>query len=190
MKKTLFLNGIVVGEVESTGDIDRDIEVARQFLDERGLRKEVSLFQGIYNQAVAFSTTSAYLHERDLRRPPPRKGASVAPFVVNSAFAIELYLKALAQKHGHSLRGHELLKLYKALPKVALIEIEKVRGKCALDRGLSEDITVASCLRDLNNAFVNWRYSYELERAGPIHIEPTIFVMQALHEACHVPTDA
>jgi hypothetical protein len=187
--KTVLLNGIVVGEVVSTGDTERDTETVRQFLKRKGLHKEVTLFQGMFNQAIAFANTSAYLYERDLRRPP-RKGVSAAPFVVNAAFSIELYLKALAQKHGVSLRGHELLKLFKALPAKALSEIQSVTPRCAANRALGEAPDFPGYLKALNSTFVDWRYCYELERTGPVHIEPTIFVMEVLHESCRLPPAA
>ena len=181
--KKVLLNGIIVGEVVSTGDTDRDAEAVRQFLKSKGLHKEVSRYQAIYNQAVAFANTSAYLYERDLRRSP-RKGVSVIPFVVNAAFGIELYLKALAQKHGTALRGHELTKLYEALPSIAFSEIDAVTPQCAANRALGEAPNFPAYIDRLNSAFVDWRYSYELEKTGPVHIEPTIFVMEVLHYAC------
>lgn len=187
--KTVLLNGIVVGEVMSTGDTVHDAEVVRQFLKSKGLHKETSLFQAIQSQAFAFANTSAYLYERDLRRSP-RKGVSAVPFVVNSAFGIELYLKALAQKHGVALRGHELMKLYEALPSAALVEIDAVTPRCAANRALEEPPDFVAYLRSLKDTFVEWRYSYELERTGAVHIEPTIFVMEVLHEACRLPTAA
>lgn len=187
--KAVLLNGIAVGEVEATGDVARDIETIRQFLKDEGLHKETSLFQGMLNQAFAFANTSAYLYERDLRRPP-RKGTSAVPFVVNAAFAIELYLKALAQKHGITLRGHELLKLYKALPNGALSEIRSVTSQCAANRALGEEPNFVAYLKELNNSFVEWRYCYELERTGQVRTEPTIFVMEVLHESCRLPKSA
>lgn len=138
---------------------------------------------------MAFANTSAYLYERDLRRTP-RKGVSIVPFVVNAAFGIELYFKALAQKHGVTLKGHELIKLYKALPAKAYIEIDTVSPKCAAERQLDSAPDFRGYLTLLNNAFVDWRYFYEKDRLGPINIEPTIFVMQVLHEACSIPKDA
>jgi hypothetical protein len=187
--KTILLNGVAVGEVMSTGDMEQDAESVRQFLKGKGLHKEVTQFQAVLNQALAFANTSAYLYERDLRRPP-RKGFSAAPFVVNASFSIELYLKALAQKHGVALRGHELTKLHKALPKRALEEIEAVKPRCASNRNLGEAPQFTAYLKELNNAFVQWRYSYELEKTGAVRIEPTIFVMEVLHEACRLPPDA
>lgn len=184
--KTILLNGIAVGEVQSTGDVERDIEAVRRFLKDKGLHRETSLFQGMLNQAYAFANTSAYLYKSDLRRSP-RNGASIVPFVVNAAFAVELYLKALAQKHGVALRGHELVKLYKALPKDALSEIDEVSPKCAANRALDESPDFAGYLGELNNTFVEWRYCYEVERTGLVRTEPTIFVMDVLHEACRLP---
>jgi hypothetical protein len=187
--KSVSINGIVVGEVESTGDIESDAVTVRQFLKDKGLHKEVSIFQGIFNQAAAFANTSALLFERDLRRSP-RKGVSAVPFVVNAAFSIELYLKALAQKHGVSLRGHELIKLHAALPDKALSEVQSVIQRCAANRALGEEPDFYAYLKNLNNTFVEWRYSYELEKTGPVHIEPTIFVMEVLHEACRLSPNA
>jgi hypothetical protein len=187
--KTVILNGVAVGEVMSTGDMDRDAEAVRQYLKDKGLYKETSLFQAMFNQAVAFANTSAYLYERDLKRSP-RKGFSAAPFAVNATFSIELYIKALAEKHGAKLRGHELLKLHSGLPKAALEEIEAAVPICAPKRALAEAPDFLKYLSELNNAFVEWRYSYELEKTGAIHIEPIIFVMEVLHEACRQRADA
>lgn len=170
----------------STGDTEKDAEAVRDFLKANGLHKEVLPFQAIFNQALAFANTSAYLYERDLRTSP-RKGFSASPFVVNAAFSIELYLKALAQKHGGSLRGHELMKLYEALPSRANAEIKQVIPHCAANRDLGEPPNFIGYLQNLNNSFVEWRYSYELKKTGAVHIEPTIFVMEVLHEACRLP---
>mgnify|MGYP003381161299 CR=1 FL=1 len=183
MKKTVILNGIAVGEVESTGNDEEDMEAVRAFLDARGLRKEVTPFQAAYNAALAFANTSAYLYERDLSRPP-RRGQNIAPFVVNATFGIELYFKALALKHGKTLRGHKLVQLHKALPQAALDSIERVTPACARDRMLPGAPDFAGYVRQLNDIYSEWRYYYETERAGKVEIEPTIFVMQVLHAAC------
>ena len=185
--KTVLLNGIAVGEVMSTGDLQRDAAATREFLKAKGLHKEVTDFQAMFNQAMAFANTSALLYERDLKRTP-RKGVSIAPFVVNAAFSIELYLKALAVKHGlKPPKGHELLKLFSKLPGSALAEIEKVSPRCAANRALEGYADFKAYLEGLNEAFVEWRYCYELERTRPVHIQPTIFVMEVLHEACRLP---
>jgi hypothetical protein len=186
-RKIVLLNGVAVGEVISTGDPEKDALATQQLLKSKGLHKEPTRFQAVFSQAHSFANTSALLYERDLRRHP-RNGASIVPFVVNAAFAIELYLKALAQRHGVSLRGHELVKLHKALPAKALAEMESVIPNCAVNRALGEEPDFGKYLANLNNSFVEWRYSYELGKTGPVHIEPAIFVMEVLHETCRLPT--
>ncbi len=187
VSKAILLNGIVIGEVPSTGNTDQDAETVRAFLKEKGLHKEVTPFQAVFNQAIAFANTSAQIYAKDFRRRP-HNGISAAPFVVNAAFSIELYIKALAQKHGTSLRGrgHELVKLHQLLPSRAHIEINQVIPQCAANRALGEPPNFHGYLQHLNDAFVKWRYSYELERTSAVHIEPTIFVMEVLHEACRL----
>ena len=182
-RKEVLLNGVIVGEYMATGDLEQDAIAARQVLIDKGVYVEISLFDSMRSQARAFANTSAYLYENDLKTPP-RKGMSAAPFAVNAAFSIELYLKALGQKHGVSLRGHELVKLYKALPAKALEEIEAMIPKCAANRNLQEKPDFTRYLDELNTAFTDWRYCYEVDKTKPLHIEPTIFVMQVLHEAC------
>jgi len=187
-KKSILLNGIVVGEVPAMGDLKLDAKVAHEFLAKKGLLKERSPAGEIFSTAVAFANTSAHLYEHGLKKQPT-KGASIIPFVVNSAFAIELYFKALAKKHNVTLRGHELLKLYEGLPQKALVEIENAIPRCAKDRKLvSPNFT--EYLKELNNAFVDWRYIFEKSEAELIHVEPIIFVMQVLHEAFRSSTKA
>jgi hypothetical protein len=183
--KQVLLNGIVVGEVMSTGDFEKDTERVTQFLKAKGLYKETSLFQAMFSQALAFANTSAYLYKRDLLTTP-RRGVSIAPFIVNAAFSIELYLKALAQKHSISLQGHELVVLYEALPSIALQEIQSVMPRCAANRPLGEVPNFQAYITDLNKAFVDWRYCYEKQKLGSIRINPTIFVMEVLHESCRL----
>jgi hypothetical protein len=117
--KTLYLNGVVVGEVEATGYPNHDKDAAIQFLKDKGLHKVVTPVQAMFRQAVSFATTAAHLHKTDLLTAP-RNGFSVAPFVVNSTFSIELYLKTLSMMHNKVLRGHELLNLFDSLPTEAL----------------------------------------------------------------------
>ena len=88
-------------------------------LREKGLYKEASPELRMFQQALSFATTAAYLHNRDLKSVPSNP-LSIAPFVVNSAFAIELYLKALARCYGIQLTNeHNLLRLYDKLPSEA-----------------------------------------------------------------------
>ncbi|MDO8775790.1 MAG: hypothetical protein Q7K57_45230 [Burkholderiaceae bacterium] len=182
--KTIYFNGIVVGEVEAIGDDSVDIEVARKLLNEKGLLKPISQQDQMFRQAVSFATTSAYLYKKDLSSAP-RNQFSLVPFVVNSAFGIELYLKTLGHVHGVKLTGHELLKLYDSLPPAARDAIDAMVPTCAAQRGLSLPLSIRDCISELNNAFIEWRYVYERDPSATVRVQEMIFVMQCLHEVCN-----
>jgi hypothetical protein len=161
------------------------MEVAKEFLRRSGLHKGVTKVQAIFRQALSFATTSAYLYQRDLLKPP-RNGLSIAPFVVNSAFSIELYLKTLHELQGAGAHGHALLELYDTLTETA----QDVVFRFALAYAAKYKVALStreqfrSFVVELNNAFVEWRYCYERGSASKIDIQPTILIMKALHEAC------
>ena len=184
-KKKLYVNGILVGEVDATGEFQKDMAVAQDFLRRRGLNKEVTKVQAMFRQALSFATTSAYLYQRDLLKTP-RKGLSIAPFVVNSAFSIELYLKTLHELQGVTARGHALLELYDTLSDVARDTVFRFALEHAPEYKvkLNTREEFRSFVAEMNNAFVEWRYCYETGHANRIDIQPTILVMKALHEAC------
>lgn len=185
MRKTIYVNGIVVGDVEVTGDVGTDIELIRQFLQSRGIQREVTLVQAMFRQALSFCTTAAHLYERDLRRPPAN-GLSVAPFVVNSAFAIELYLKTLHQLEGAPVRGHSLLQLYDGLPddsRQNIVDIARIHGP-SYQVAVADGDVFRQFVAELDNAFTDWRYCYETGQTGTVHLQPAILVMKALDEAC------
>jgi len=181
--KIVYLNGVAVGEVAATGDNLKDVEIVRQFLQDKGLYKETTLIQAMFRQALSFATTASYLYNRDLTQTP-KNGLSAAPFVVNSAFSIELYLKTLGQIHNTSLKGHELLKLLDSLPAEAHKAIEAVIPACVPKRRLEGNVDFRYYISELNSTFVEWRYCYEVDQTSEVRIEPTIFVMEVLHEAC------
>ena len=179
---TLYFNGIIVGETPVTGNSDLDAETALQALKDKGLYKPTTQLNSMYRQAVSFATTSAYLYEKDLLKAP-RNHFSIAPFIVNAAFGIEIYLKTLAKIHGKNLKGHELLKLFDSLPSEAKKSIDATMPHCAKERGITLPINFRNCISELNNTFVEWRYIYEKEHSE-VHIQEMIFVMQCLHQVC------
>jgi len=181
---TLYFNGIVVGEVTVTGDSVRDAEAVRQVLKDKGLYKPTTRENAMFRQAVSFATTSAYLYSRDLSKAP-RNQFSIAPFVVNAAFGIELYLKTLAHIHGINLTGHELLKLFDSLPPKAKDSLDAVIPYCAAQRGMALPVIFRDYISELNNIFVEWRYIYEKDRSNEVHIQRMIFVMHCLHQVCN-----
>lgn len=57
-------------EYESSGDDDRDIEIVRSILEDRGLLQDISLEQQMYNQATAFGRIAADIYYKDLTGAP------------------------------------------------------------------------------------------------------------------------
>jgi len=184
MKKTLFVNGGLLGEYEAGEDIEEQIAAARRLMESSGPRPKVSRFHAGRNMAAAFANTAAFLYERDLKTMPPSRAFSIVPFVVNSAFAIELFLKALHEKYGSAKRGHKLLTLYDQLPTKAVAQIRSASAQIAASTHPPIYYDPRQVLTALNTAFEDWRYLYEKDRLGLIHMEPTINVLKVLHRAC------
>jgi hypothetical protein len=181
--KKVYLDGKLVGEVRAGANREEDMALARALIEQRGLKREVSLYEATFQQAVAFGRAAARIHESDLLHVPRRLG-SVPAFIANSAFAIELYLKALGEKHGTPLgRGHKLRKLYEALPPAAHGAIDRAFPTALAERAV-EHFSILATLHALNDAFVNWRYSYEHTRLEAPALEHIIVVIQAMHAAC------
>jgi hypothetical protein len=189
MLKAIYVNGILVGHVPATGDQERDIEAVRAFMKERGLVPPNNPFRPIRGLAHAFASASNAVYERYLRgKAGERNGLAAVPFVVNSAFSIELYLKTLLQVHGTPKKVHSLLTLYDALPADTRATIERVAVSFAPNYLQPEQLAKPFVFRDvittLDNAFVEWRYAYELGRTPLVEIHPTIIVMATLHKVC------
>jgi HEPN domain-containing protein len=109
----------------------------------------------------------------------------VSPFLVNAAFAMELFLKALAQHHGVSLRGHSLLKLYDELPPVARSAVERALSGVSMDLA---DFDGSSDLRglftNLDDAFLAWRYTHERNGDGRFYgAKAAVLLLALLDEA-------
>lgn len=184
MLKKFKLNGVLIAEYESDGNLERDAEITRQMLEERGLLKPFDRPLAIFSQAAAFANTAAYLYETGLKSMSAVKPEHSIPFSVNAAFAIELYLTARSEKHGKPLRGHDLKDLYNALPPEATNAIEKATPWAMEDRGFKDKPDLPAFLEALRNVFVSWRYSYENDKGvPPVTFAPTIFAMAVLHGA-------
>jgi hypothetical protein len=108
----------------------------------------------------------------------------LAPFVVNSAFAIELYLKTLGQRYNTELRGHDLLDLFDGLPVDAHAALEQHFSKAKWPCGITTLAEYRKVLEEMRTTFVEWRYMYENGRAREVRIPPMIFIMEVLHETC------
>ena len=181
--KQIYFNGKLVGELPTAESDELEIEATSKFLEDKGLLRVPNATLVAFTQARSFAATSASLFERDLSKLP-RNGASVAPFVVNSAFAIELYLKALGRLDGIELRGHDLLELFDALPSQTHAAIEQNFSKARWRCGIATLAEFRQALKEMRRAFEEWRYLYEKERTGTIRFFQMIFAMEMLHATC------
>ncbi len=111
----------------------------------------------------------------------------ITPASVNSAFACEVYLKALLLYYDRSPEQiHMMKELYSALPE----ELQK-RLKLTVTNsygGRWTDIFGRELLENISNAFVDWRYSYEHDwnKSSVIYRETGFLTAfrNALREAC------
>lgn len=127
------------------------------YLAERGFKSEVSPHLTIFRQAYAFMNTAALLYEKVSGSPPD--ASAMGSFVVNATFALELYFKTIAIKHGTTLRGHELVRLLKNLPAAAKREIERQLVELSKTSQWACGVDTMEGLRkvvaELNTAFVD-----------------------------------
>ena len=181
-KKEILVNGIVVGVVEATGDMEKDAQAVQDYLKGKGLYREISTDDAMHGQANSFAEVANDLYRRDLKNSP-YKGSSTAPFVVNAVFSIEIYLKTIHFLYGSNVRGHNLLDLYERLQddakSIVLSSAEDIRPQYKLEEG----VDVINCLTSLSKAFEDWRYLYE-HRKLQTELQSIRYTMHVAHEAC------
>jgi hypothetical protein len=178
--KTVMCDNKPMGYVKDVNDPKEALKLAKDLIKSKGLWREISKSESIYNQAQSFANTSAYLYEKDLKSLP-RNPQSITPFVVNAAFSAEMYLKCLQEVHGQITESHVLTALFKSLPNKVKDKINKASKKFESQYQIEKGILFKNHLKNINNAFVDWRYIYE-KNYESINIEQTIFVLQVLHE--------
>ncbi len=142
----------------------------------------------MFNQANSFASISADIFEKHLLKAPPN-GAAMSPFVVNIAFAIELFIKTLSIQHGKKLHGHEIKKLFKKLPGGAKDEIGHHLSRLCTSSQWADGIKTMKSLREVleevDTAFIDWRYLHEdTTKRLKITFKPIIFLSEVLHAAC------
>jgi len=180
-----MINGKVVGQYISTGDTELDVPIARAKMRELGIvSPNLPLWMHIRQQAIYFQDTCALLWRTELKRKPDERPFTLIPYVVNTAFCIELYLKCLALKHGKKLRGHELLELYKELPPQALADIQASIPDALKDAPIEGEADVAQFMAAMNDVFVRWRYAYEHDEVGQQRMDIMRFLRMLMFYAC------
>lgn len=183
--KVLMVNGKVVGQYISTGDTELDLPVAHAKLQELGYgSNELPMWMHMRQQAIYFQETCTLLWRTEVNRPPPRRPFALIPYAVNTAFCIELYLKALALKHGKKLRGHELLELYNELPPEASIDIKTSIPDALKVASIEGELNIPKFITMMNDVFVNWRYAYEHDALTQLRMDVLKFLPILLFYAC------
>lgn len=181
-KKEVLLNGFVVGEVEATGDFEKDAQIVRDFLREKGLDRDISIDDSMQGQANSFAEVANDLYRRDLKYSP-YKGSSTAPFVVNAVLSIEIYLKTMHYLFGSTRHTHNLLDLYNRLDddskSIFVSAADDIRPRYRLPDG----VDIIECLRSLSTAFEDWRYIYENKKLKT-EIQSIRYTMHVSFEAC------
>ena len=82
----------------------------------------------------------------------------IQPAIVCTAFAIELYLKAIITIEGGSAKGHDLSALFVRLSPTSQLAI---RDHLSLSK-----IDFTTKLQNISGAFVEWRYVFEKSSAS------------------------
>jgi hypothetical protein len=140
-----------------------------------------TMTQAMVRQAVGFATAARDLFEKYLAIATPDPKV-MEPFVVNAAFAIEIYLKTLHAGAGARRKEHGLIELYDALPQPIKDSIDARAAK------LKDEYEGAGAFRaqlaQLDEGFRRWQEVYEGGWLKPIQVQPTVFLMHVLHEVC------
>lgn len=180
MKSKVHHDGQVIGEFESTGDFAQDQAIVERMFREAGhastKRSRVELVEC---QAEAFATIAFELFNKAMLLKEDGFVYAIT-CVVNATFGIELYLKALAMKHGKELRGHKLLDLYGALPDIAKDRIDIAANTAAKRYDLPLPLDVPLFLNGLNDVYSTWRYAYEGRIEGEVGITQALLLLDAL----------
>ena len=184
-KKDILFNGIKVGSLNVTGNTLEEAKTVQRILKEKGLLKEISTHSSIYNQANCFAKVANDLYQNDLKISP-LNAISIAPFIVNATFSIELYFKAIHNAYGNKIKGHHLTSLYKDMPVEGKQHFLNAANDIRNHYHLNNGVNIHTCLESLNKAFENWRYMYEYNTLS-LELQSIRYLMHTAHETyCRV----
>ena len=183
-KKTLLVDGKPIADIPITGDIEKDIASVKFAMNAAGVERTISSLNILLRQAASFANTAAYIYSTKLSRKPWDHFA-ITPFVVNSVFSIELYLKAIGKIYGVELHGHRLkTELFDKLPTDASQLLDSFTAEYRRDKGEVAPDDLRDVLATLNNAFVLWRYPHEGKDAPYFKVSDAIAALAILDAAC------
>ena len=135
----------------------------------------------MFHHACAFSDCSDFALQV-VCQDKTVTGCEPTPAVVNSAFACEVYLKALLKYNDNPvMKEHRLKELYGLLPENTR---EWIKLTVINHYGQWYDCFGQDYLESISNAFTDWRYSYESNRLMSIHHGFLTTFRDTLREAC------
>ena len=178
-KFQVFFGNQSVGEIDKSDDRLSDYRAGIELIKKQGLGRDVPKVDVIYHQARSFAAVSQRLHDANSGTMPWRP-LDIAPFVVNSCFAVEVYLKAIGELFcGKFQKGHDLAKLFSNMPIKVKALISDTFDVCQEEKKITKKITALACLRAHRKAFVEWRYMYEKSYAPEIQIARIVALLIA-----------
>lgn len=115
--------------------------------------------QEMFRHACTFCEV-ADLADKKMKHDTADIGFYTSPIVINSAFACEVFMKAMLLHYGEKKpKTHKLRDLYDALPDKVMEWVKSVTSMNC--RSLWVDSFGFEILDQVSNAFEEWRYSYE-----------------------------
>lgn len=180
--RRVILRGQEVGRFQSTGDLRKDAEIAREIMIANGFIPHTDA-QAMHLQGYAFATAAQVVHDELLQKDGRGEGA--APFVVNAAFALEVYLKSIFAALDQTVPiHHDLSKLLANLPDEGRVAIQLQIPHFWTGEVAAERFDLAAIVDSLAGAFVHWRYYYEgTGKAQPVNVASVIYALNVIHRA-------
>lgn len=184
-QREIALNGKVVGHFEATGDYDTDSRVALAELKRLGYdQSSLPQWKHIRQQAMDFRDACGLIMNYDLGKRDPSFRPLSIPYVVNTAFCLELYLKAISLRHGSNQKGHDLLKIYDNLPDEAISSISARIDEAKEETRYDGETNERDLLSVIKDSFCQWRYAHESAHLGAVMMQPLFFLRALLHRSC------
>lgn len=177
---TIVFNNEPVGYVPAVADLVERAKLGEELLKKLGLWKDKSKARAMFEQAQVFGHVAARIYREDISKLP-RDPKGICPFVVNSAFCAEMYLKCLLElSEVLPAPTHTLSVLFKALPNRLKDRINKNCTAIELQY-VKQGMLFKEHLKNLNTAFVDWRYIYEKETLQ-VNLPQIILVLRVLFD--------
>lgn len=181
----IIRDGILLGEIESFGDWQTDIESVRGVIGEKLGANDHNVAIACMNHAYAFHMTAQMLEKA---RPFERTMAY--SYVVNLAFAVELYLKTLCALTTKPEKFHFLDDLLKEVSPEALATIEGICPTVKTENCELNDLDgLRRALTAMRDVFRLWRYAFEPGKSSSVNVPWLKWSAAVLHLACRKRLD-